>query len=403
MRLSPSEAVERRALTKPPIVVAGAGVGGLAAALALAQAGQRVRLLERANAIEEVGAGLQIAPNAGRALQDLGLGPALDAAALTPEAINIRRARDGALLARLPLGGALERWGAPFRLFHRADLQQLLLEAARRADSIDIRIGVRVGDFEEEDGAVHIRVHGAAGPQDIEAGALVGADGVRSSVRAHLLRSDTDKPAYSGHTAWRALIPIDAAPPALRRRETHLWLGPGAHVVHYPLRDATIVSAVVIVESRILHPASALDGPALAREMNFSRWSGDLRALIDSGSPWRRWPLYARPPLPRWSFGAITLLGDAAHPMLPFLAQGAAQAIEDAAALGRAFAQGAAPAVAFSAYERARIDRAAKVQRASSRQGAYFHLGGSAAVLRDLAIGMLGGNGMLERNAWLYR
>jgi len=282
-------------------------------------------------------------------------------------------------------------------------LQQLLLEAARRVGTIDIRTHARVGDFEEADGAVHIRVHGENGPEDIEAAGLVGADGVRSSVRASLVRAAKDAPVFSGQTAWRALVPADSAPARLRGREAHLWLGPGAHVVHYPLRDASLISAVVIVESAIFHPASSLTGPALARETGFSRWSDDLLGLLEAAPQWRRWPLYARPALPRWSHGAVTLLGDAAHPMLPFLAQGAAQAIEDAEALGRAFAPGVAPAVAFAAYERARVERATKVQRASRRQGVYFHLSGPAAAARDLAISLLGGRGMLERNAWLYR
>jgi salicylate hydroxylase len=169
------------------------------------------------------------------------------------------------------------------------------------------------------------------------------------------------------------------------------------------LRDASLISAVVIIESPILHPASSLSGPALARETGFSRWSDDLLGLLEAAPQWARWPLYARPALPRWSHGAVTLLGDAAHPMLPFLAQGAAQAIEDAEALGRALAPGVATACAFAAYERARIERATRVQRASRRQGVYFHLGGPAAAARDFVISRLGGQGMLERNAWLYR
>jgi salicylate hydroxylase len=389
-----------------PIVVAGAGLGGLAAALSLARAGQRVALLERAPVIDEVGAGLQIAPNAGRILQDMGLASALDAVAFRPDAIVIRRARDGAELARLPLQGAQERWGAPFRLFHRADLQRLLLDAARRSEAISIRTSARVGDFEEEHGAVHLRIHGENGLEDVEARALVGADGVRSSVRAFLLKSEKDAPFYSGHTAWRAILPAEAVPAELRGRETNLWLSRRAHVVHYPLRDGSIVNAVVIIEDggrNAPEGPPALDGATLLREARLDACSGALRELIAQGPSWRRWPLYGRPALSRWSSGAVTLLGDAAHPMVPFLAQGAAQAIEDAEALGRALRGGCGPAQAFEAYERARLRRATRVQRASRRQGVFYHAGGPLALARDLAMAMLGGEGMLARNAWLYR
>ncbi len=398
---------ESRDSASPPVVVAGAGIGGLTAALSLARAGHRVAVLERAGVIEEVGAGLQIAPNAGRILQGLGLGEALGAAALLPEAINIRRARDGAILSRLELAGASERWGAPFRLFHRADLQQLLLAAARQNDAISIRTGARVGDFEEGDGAVFLRVHTEKGPEDFEALALVGADGVRSSVRSFLNRGAKDAPAYTGHTAWRTILPADAVPANLRGRETHFWLSAGAHVVHYPLRDASIINAVVIVEDGLSRAwdkgPQTLDGADLLREAGLAASDAELRALILAGDSWRRWPLYGRPALAHWSQGAVTLLGDAAHPMLPFLAQGAAMAIEDAEALGRAFTPGVAPAEAFKAYEQARIARATKVQRASRRQGDHYHASGLHAAARDLAISALGGQRMLARNGWLYR
>jgi salicylate hydroxylase len=391
-----------------PIVIAGAGVGGLTAALSLARVGKRTLVLERAPKIEEIGAGLQIAPNAGRVLAGLGLDSALGQVALEPTAINIRRGADGDILARLDLAAAREKWGAPFRVFHRADLQQTLLQAALAHDAIEVRAGARVGDFEERSGRVRLRVHEAEGVTEHEAAGLVGADGQRSSVRAHLLRTERDAPFYSGITAWRALVPAALAPAALRARESNLWLLPDAHVVHYPLRDASVINVVVIVtEPPRNNDAAAvlsLTGPELAGLLERVRPADDLRALVAAGSVWRHWPLFARRPLHGWSRGPVTLLGDAAHPMPPFLAQGAAQAIEDAHALGQAFlVLGASTESAFLAYERSRIARASQIVRASRRQGDYFHMRGVAAAARDFVIRAIGGRGMLARNAWLYR
>jgi len=393
-----------------PIVIAGAGIGGLAAALSLARAGKRTLVLERATRIEEVGAGLQIAPNAGRILARLGLElePALAAVALEPEAINIRRGRDGAVLARLDLSAARTRWGAPFRLFHRADLQGALLQAALDNPQTHVRAGARVGDFEATARGVRMRVHTQDGVEEIEAAGLIGADGVRSSVRGHLVPSERDAPAYSGCVAWRATLPADRVPAALRVRESNLWLLPGAHVVHYPLRDASMINVVVIIEEPPEDEDAAsslsLKGAALARRLAPRKIAAELRDLIEAGDSWRRWPLFTRPALEHWTQGPVTLLGDAAHPMVPFLAQGAAQAIEDADALGDAFMRlGTTVEAAFAAYEAARLPRADRVVGASRRQGGYFHMGGLPAAARNLAIRALGGGGMLARNAWLYR
>ena len=388
-----------------PIVVAGAGIGGLTAALALAHNGRRALVLEQAPVITEVGAGLQIAPNAGRVLARLGLDEALAAVALEPQAVNIRRGRDGDRLARLDLTVARARWGAPFRVFHRADLQQALLQAARAHPLIEVREDARVVRFTPQENSVEIETQGADGVMRLSAAGLVGADGGRSTVRAQLLPQEADAPVYSGASAWRALVPTERAPEALRAIESHLWLLPGAHVVHYPLRDGAIINVVVILEETTPDRTLTMrNGGDMAGDLARADAAPLLCALIGGAESYRYWPLFARPPLTRWSHGAVTLLGDAAHPMVPFLAQGAAQAIEDADALGHACQQPDTTVdAAFAAYERARRLRAAAVVRASVRQGQIDHLHGPLATARDLAIRTLGGALLLRRNAWLYR
>lgn len=388
-----------------PIVVAGAGIGGLTAALTLAHNGRRTLVLEQAPVITEVGAGLQIAPNAGRVLARLGLDEALAVVALEPQAVNIRRGRDGDLLARLDLTVARARWGAPFRVFHRADLQQALLQAARAHPLIEVREDARVARFTPQENGVEIETQGSGGGGRFSAAGLVGADGGRSGVRAQLLPQEADAPVYSGASAWRALVPAERAPDALRAIESHLWLMPGAHVVHYPLRDGAIINVVVILEETTPDRSIATrNGADMAGDLARAGAAPLLCALIGGAESYRYWPLYARPPLTRWSHGAVTLLGDAAHPMVPFLAQGAAQAIEDADALGRACQRPDTTLdAAFAVYEQARRSRAAAVVRASARQGQIDHLRGPMATARDLAIRALGGGALLRRNAWLYR
>ncbi len=392
-----------------PIIIAGAGIGGLTAALSLARAGRKALVLERAAKIEEVGAGIQIAPNAGRVLAELGLEPALAEAGLEPRAINLRRGRDGDVLARLDLAEARYHWGAPFRVFHRADLHDVLLRAAQQAEGIAVKSGARVGSFEARGETLSVRVHTLAGLEETDASGLVGADGLRSGVRGHLNPTERDAPVYAGYAAWRALVPAEMAPAPLRARETNLWLMPGAHVVHYPLRNASLINVILVVDAPLSNDGAlasvlALDGSELSRHLAYLPMARDLRALIEAGAHWRHWPLFNRPQLKQWSRGPVTLLGDAAHPMPPFLAQGAAQAIEDADALGRAFMQlGATAETAFAAYQSVRMARAAQIVRASRRQGDYFHMRPPASLVRDLVIRTLGGPGMLRRNGWLYR
>lgn len=385
------------------IAIAGAGIAGLTLALALARRGFEARLLEAAPVLSEAGAGVQLSPNATRRLRELGLLEAVAAQAVRPAHVRIRRARDGTDLAVMPLGdGAERRYRAPFLLVHRADLQAALVDAVQAESRIALETGVRIAGVEVTADGLLIRDEDGA--QRLVDG-LVGADGIHSRVRA-LVAPAGDPLLASGRTAWRSLVPAEAAPPHARAAASNLWLGPGAHLVHYPVRAGRLVNVVAIVGDGAGDPAGASDWAAAGDPARlagaFASWSEDARALLAAAPAWRVWPLCDRAPLPRWSRGAVTLAGDAAHPMLPFLAQGAAQAIEDAAALAEALHAHRSFPEAAGAYERSRRDKAARVQRDSRRQASIYHLGAPAALARDTAFRLLGPARMLSRYDWLY-
>jgi salicylate hydroxylase len=394
-------------MTKPHALVAGAGIGGLTAALCLARIGWRVTLLERAPLLEEVGAGLQLSPNASRILKDLGVLARLEGAALTPSAIRIRRGRDAALLALLPLDKAEQTWGAPYCVALRSDLQRALLEAVACVPEICLVAGTTVAGFAATSEGVTVAAKQGLMRLSFEGTCLIGADGVQSFVRKRLLEPTKDALRFSGNEAWRALVPADQVAPDMLRPETNLWLGPDAHVVHYPLRGGTIVNLAVIL-GKARAPKMQADvwsnaGDPQIIAARFSKWHPALRGLIASAPEWLTWPLFEHDPLSAWTAGPIALLGDAAHPMLPFLAQGAAQAIEDAAALASALTKYPAVDIALSTYAAARLAHTAKVQKASHQQGMIYHLAGPAAAARDLTIRALGPRRMLARNDWIYR
>ena len=232
-------------MNPPHAVIAGAGIAGLCAALCLARAGWRVSLYEKAKILEETGAGLQLSPNASAVLRRLGVTQRLETFALAPEAIRIRRARDGATLALMPLDGAEARWGAPYLAIHRADLQRVLLEAAAREDGIELQTGTAVAGFKSGKEGVAVAVGEGALRRTVAADCLIGADGLRSFLRQ---RVHADPLRFSGRTAWRAVVEAARVPAAMRRKETNLWLGHKAHLVHYPLRGAAIINVVAIVD-----------------------------------------------------------------------------------------------------------------------------------------------------------
>jgi salicylate hydroxylase len=389
-------------MNPPHAVIAGAGIGGLCTALCLARGGWRVSLYEKAKVLEETGAGLQLSPNASAILGRLGVIERLTPFALRPKAIRIRRARDGATLAVMPLDDAERRWGAPYLVVHRADLQRALLEAIARESSIKLQTGAAVAGFASGENSVAIAIEQGGVQLKATSDCLIGADGVRSFVRQRLGAASAK---YSGWTAWRATVDAVRAPPAMRRDETTLWLGRKTHLVHYPLGGGAIINVVAIVDEDFCPNGAdfwSSPGEPGFLQARFSGWDEAARKLLRASPDWRKWPLFDCNPIASWVAGRVALMGDAAHPMLPFLAQGAAQAIEDAEALGEVLARGQNIETSLRVYQEARHARATRVQNESRRQAKIYHLAGPAAFLRDMALRALGPQKMLARYDWLY-
>ena len=385
------------------VAIAGAGIGGLTAALALARIGCRVAVLEQAAALEEAGAGVQLAPNASRILARLGVLDRLGARAVAPERLLIHKASDASVLAQMRLGAAAQaRWGAPFLVCHRADLQTALLAAAGEA-GVMLHLGAALTGLAADAGRVVASFKQGLVRQTVEADALIGADGLHSFVRARLAPGSAAP--VSTRTAWRTLVPAADAPFFARALQSHLWLGRQAHLVHYPVRGGALVNVVAIVgekgdagDARGFWEQKGETFPAA----RFAGWHAGARDLLAAAAAWRKWPLFERPPLPHWNAGRVALLGDAAHPMLPFLAQGAGQAIEDAAALAAALGASRDVEAALAVYSRARSVRADRVQAQSRRQGDIYHMAGPAALVRNLVLRLTGPERMAAQTDWLY-
>jgi salicylate hydroxylase len=390
------------------IVVAGAGIGGLTASLALAAQGFRVVVLEKAERLEEAGAGLQLSPNASRVLVELGLEPRLAARAVTPEAINIMSARAGGEIARLPLGEAASfRAGAPYWVMHRADLQAALEAQVNDHPDIDLRLGCQFEDVTRHAKGLTVVQRSGMARQHELAVALIGADGIWSSVRNHLFPDV--QPQFSGLIAWRGTLEATALPREYIAPRVQLWMGPDAHLVAYPISAARQINVVAIVSGTWNRPGWSAPGDTTEIKNTFatSRWPATARMLIGAVDEWRKWALFTLPDIGEWSADSVTLLGDAAHAMLPFAAQGAGMAIEDAAVLAKCLTASAGENVsgipaALKRYARLRRARVLRVQRLARRQGRIYHLTGPLALARDLAIKAMGAKHMLARQDWIY-
>jgi salicylate hydroxylase len=390
----------------PRALIAGAGIGGLTTALALSQIPFDVTIFERAPKLEEFGAGMQLTPNATRILSKLGVLEAIRTLATEPSAIRLLRGRDDAELARLEIADAAKRWGAPYLVIHRADLQRALFSAVAERANVELRLGIEVGGIGEEANGVAMGLKRGALVLRETGDLAIGADGLRSRLRERLGRGAMDAAIFSGRVAFRAMVPADSVAARWSAPEVTLRLGAGAHLVQYPLRGASLVNVVAVIESgwRGEKRDSPWDGeadrPALARA--FAGWSRETRSLLAAAESWRAWPLFHREPIARFDFGRVALIGDAAHPMLPFLAQGAAQAIEDAGALARRLGESEDVGSALTAYSRDRTPRTMRVQREASAQARLYHLSGPMALARDLTMRAMGPERLIARYDWLY-
>jgi salicylate hydroxylase len=386
-------------------IIAGAGIAGLTAAIALSRAGFRVAIYERATTLDEFGAGLQLTPNATRILNRLGVLERVSRVASRPLAVVVLRGSDSAELMRMPLEGAERRWGAAYLVIHRADLQRALLDALRGLGSVELTLGATLIDFADSEGRLSVKLsRGEAVIRD-EADLLVGADGLHSQVRDRLGFGAQDQAKFAGRVAYRAIVNADNAT-STEAQNIVLRLGKDAHLVQYPLRSGSIINLIATVGSALPIGGANREKDVAANhsvlERAFRGWSREARLLTQAPTQWRAWPLYHRSPISSFSLGRVALIGDAAHPMVPFLAQGAAQAIEDAGELGHALSQVQNIPAALSIYSGDRVARAARIQREALKVGRIYHMSGPLAFARDATMRLLGTRGLIERYDWLY-
>jgi salicylate hydroxylase len=370
----------------------------------LARNGFRVVVLEQAERLEETGAGIQITPNAARTLIDLGLAERLRPSATVPQALRVLSAASGREILRMPLGEAAAlRYGAPYWVIHRGDLQAALAGAVAQHSDITLKLGIRVDDFVADPDGITVSAQSKTGMTAERGLALLAADGLWSALRKRL--GHTVPPRFAGRAAWRGLIPADRVPPEFREPLIHLWFGSDAHLVHYPVKAGGLINVVVITPDNWNTPgwsAPANRADIIAR-LVAKAWAPPARALIALPEAWLKWALYDCPPLRRWSQGPVALIGDAAHAMLPYVAQGAAMAIEDAAVAAQCLAQNPEnPAEALRTYYAMRRARVWKVQRLAARNGDRYHVGGAKAALRNAAMRVIGGRQLLRHYDWIY-
>jgi salicylate hydroxylase len=362
-----------------PVVVAGGGIGGLAAALALTRQGFAVKVLEQSPKLGEIGAGIQLGPNAFAAFDALGVGPNARARAVYTDDMVMHDALDESLVARVPVGEPFRRrFGNPYAVIHRADVHTSLLEGAQASGTIDVLTSTTVQRVEQRGDSVSVFDSSGSEHRGI---ALIGADGVKSAVRGQYVG---DEARVSGHVVYRAVVDKKDFPADLQWNAASIWVGPNCHLVHYPLRGGEQYNVVVTFHSRQQEQWSVREGSREEVQTYFEGISPRPRQLIDLPRSWKRWATADREPIAQWTFGRATLLGDAAHPMLQYLAQGACMALEDAVTLGEALrANGNDIVTAFDLYQRSRVTRTARVVLMAREMGRIYHAQGVERLVRN--------------------
>jgi salicylate hydroxylase len=347
-------------MSGPHILIAGAGIAGIVAALALVQKGFEVSLYEQAPELHELGAGLQISPNGARVLSEIGLHPAMEAIASVATSREMRLFSTGQSWRWENSADAVLRYGLPFWLVHRGDFHQALVAALERNAPGVIRVGTRCMGFEQDEGGVTLLLESG---ERCRGDALIGADGVHSRIREALFGA---RATFTGFVAWRGVVPMERLPTRLRQQSFTSWIGPSGFIVAYPMRRGELLNFVGQVErDDWLSESWSEAGTVGECRRDFASWHEDVLEIIAAIDVPLKWALIAREPLPRWSVGRVSLLGDAGHPLLPFLGQGANMAIEDGMILARCLRAHADLAEALRRYETARLDRTARMARAS--------------------------------------
>jgi len=362
-----------------PVLIAGGGIGGLAAALALTRRGFAVKVLEQAPQLGEIGAGIQLGPNAFAAFDALGVGPKARGRAVYTDEMVMHDALDETLVARIPTGEAFrQRFGNPYAVIHRADVHMSLLEGAQESREIEVLTSTAVQRVDQDDDGV--TVHDARGGTH-RGIAVIGADGVKSAVRRQYVGDDAR---VTGHVVYRAVVEKEDFPKDLQWNAASIWVGPNCHLVHYPLRGGEQYNVVVTFHSREKEEWSVREGSREEVQSYFEGICANARQLIDLPKDWKRWATADREPIGQWTYGRATLLGDAAHPTTQYMAQGACMALEDAVTLGEALrVNGNDLAKAFDLYQRSRVTRTARIVLSSREMGRLYHAKGVERLVRN--------------------